>query len=110
VKTRASNGELVEPPSAAELHVLELLGTAMSIREIARTLYVSQNTVNTHTRTLYRKLGVHSRAEAVARGVVLGLVDQTQPAEALPGSAAEAEARSTTSAHERVRMPASAQE
>jgi LuxR family maltose regulon positive regulatory protein len=84
VRTRASSGELVEPPSPAELQVLELLGTAMSTREISETLYVSPNTIHTHTRALYRKLGVHSRAEAVARGVTLGLVSETQPTHAAP--------------------------
>jgi LuxR family maltose regulon positive regulatory protein len=74
VKARASSGELVEPPSAAELNVLALLRTKLSTREIADKLYVSPNTVRSHTHTLYRKLGVHSRSEAVARGATLGLV------------------------------------
>jgi LuxR family maltose regulon positive regulatory protein len=74
VRARASSGEIVEPPSAAELKVLELLRTALSTRQIADKLYVSPNTVRSHTHTLYRKLGVHSRSEAVARGSTLGLV------------------------------------
>jgi LuxR family transcriptional regulator, maltose regulon positive regulatory protein len=74
VRARASSGELVQPPSAAELNVLELLRTALSTREIADKLYISPNTVRSHTHTLYRKLGVHSRSEAVARGTALGLV------------------------------------
>jgi LuxR family maltose regulon positive regulatory protein len=80
VRKRATSGELVEPPSAAELHVLELLRTARSTREIADMLYVSPNTVHSHTRALYRKLGVHSRADAVARATTLGLV--SEPSEA----------------------------
>jgi LuxR family maltose regulon positive regulatory protein len=104
VWTRASSGELVQPPSAVELHVLELLETAMSTREIANTLYVSPNTVRSHTHTLYRKLGVHSRVDAVARGALLGLVSESRPAKALPGRAAEAPAR--WGDDERVRVPA----
>ena len=73
-RARASSGEILEAPSEAELNVLRLLETAMSAREIANALYVSPNTVNTHTRALYRKLGVHSRADAVARAVALGLL------------------------------------
>jgi LuxR family maltose regulon positive regulatory protein len=80
VRTRASSGDLVEPPSAAELRVLELLQTAMSTREIAVSLFVSPNTVHSHTRSLYRKLDVHSRPEAVARGITLGLVSEAEPA------------------------------
>jgi LuxR family maltose regulon positive regulatory protein len=55
----------------------------MSTREIANSLFVSPNTVHTHTRTLYRKLGAHTRAEAVARGTALGLVgnDANHPGE-----------------------------
>ena len=86
MRARASSGELVDPPSAAELNVLKLLRTRLSTREIADKLYVSPNTVRSHTHTLYRKLGVHSRAEAVARGIRLGLVrTSTHPTEQSPG-------------------------
>jgi LuxR family transcriptional regulator, maltose regulon positive regulatory protein len=44
------------------------------MHEIASELYVSVNTVSTHRRRLYAKLGVHSRREAVDRGRVLGLL------------------------------------
>ena len=47
-----------------------------SLREIAQSLYVSQNTVKTHTRSIYRKLGASSREQAVARGRELGLLEQ----------------------------------
>ena len=62
-------------PSAAELSVLELLATDLSRREIGSRLYLSVNTVKTHTRSLYRKLGVSSREDAVARAAALGLLD-----------------------------------
>jgi len=45
-----------------------------SLREIAQTLYLSQNTIKTHTRSIYRKLGASSREQAVVRGRELGLL------------------------------------
>jgi LuxR family transcriptional regulator, maltose regulon positive regulatory protein len=67
---RASFWELSE----RELAVLRLLPSRLSQREIAAELYVSFNTVKTHTRAIFRKLGVASRAEAVARARELGLL------------------------------------
>jgi LuxR family maltose regulon positive regulatory protein len=69
----ASGGELLEPPSEAELAVLRLLTTDLSTREIASELFLSPNTVRSHTRAIYRKLQVGSRADAVARAAALGL-------------------------------------
>jgi LuxR family maltose regulon positive regulatory protein len=62
-----------EPLSERELAVLRLLATTLSQREIGRELYVSLNTVKTHTKAIFRKLGVASRAEAVERAKELGL-------------------------------------
>jgi LuxR family maltose regulon positive regulatory protein len=56
----------IEPLSARELRVLRYLPTHLSAPEIAAELSVSPATVRTHLRNLYSKLGVHSRAEAVA--------------------------------------------
>jgi LuxR family maltose regulon positive regulatory protein len=53
--------------SEREVAVLRLLATPLSQREIAAELYLSVNTVKTHTKSLFRKLGVSTRAEAVAR-------------------------------------------
>jgi LuxR family transcriptional regulator, maltose regulon positive regulatory protein len=50
-----------------------LLSTHLSLGEISERLYVSRNTVKTHTISLYRKLGVSSRSAAVARIRELGL-------------------------------------
>jgi ATP/maltotriose-dependent transcriptional regulator MalT len=66
---------VIDLPSAAELIVLPLLATELSLREISARLYLSPNTVKTHTRTLYRKLGVTSREEAVSRATAFGLLD-----------------------------------
>jgi LuxR family maltose regulon positive regulatory protein len=75
---RASSGELLEPPSDAELPVLRLLATDLSVSEISTRLFLSQNTIRSHTRALYRKLEVHTRADAIARASALGLMEQTQ--------------------------------
>ena len=58
---------LVEPLTGRELEVLELLAEDLANREIGRRLFISLPTVKSHTRSIYGKLGVHSREEAVAR-------------------------------------------
>ena len=63
-----------EPLSESELRVLRYLPTNLTAPEIAGELSVSRNTVKTHMRNLYAKLGAHRRAEAVARGRDLGLL------------------------------------
>jgi LuxR family transcriptional regulator, maltose regulon positive regulatory protein len=65
---------LAEPLSGSELRVLRYLPTNLTAPEIARELCVSRNTVKTHMRNVYAKLGTHRRAEAVARGRDLGLL------------------------------------
>ena len=60
--------------SERELTVLRLLASDLSQREIGSELYISLNTVKGHTRSIFRKLGVSSRAEAVARGRELHLI------------------------------------
>jgi LuxR family maltose regulon positive regulatory protein len=60
--------------SKRELEVLRLLPSRLSQREIAAELYVSFNTIRTHTRVIFQKLGVTSRAEAVTRARELGLL------------------------------------
>jgi LuxR family transcriptional regulator, maltose regulon positive regulatory protein len=64
----------VEPPTPAELAVLKLLATDLSKRQIAQELFVSPNTVKTHSRNLYRKLGASSRTEVVRRAGEVGLL------------------------------------
>jgi LuxR family maltose regulon positive regulatory protein len=60
--------------SERELAVLRLLASKLSQREIAGELYVSFNTVKTHTRSIFRKLGASSRTEAVERARELGFI------------------------------------
>ena len=67
-------GALVEALTERELSVLRALQGTLSQREIGRELFLSVNTVKGYTRSLYRKLGVASRSDAVARGRDLGLI------------------------------------
>ncbi len=70
---------LVDPLSARELDVLRLLATDLDGPAIARQLVVSLNTVRTHTKNIYAKLGVNSRREAVTRGGQLDLLARSRP-------------------------------
>ena len=63
-----------EPLSESETRVLRYLPTNLSAPEIAHELCVSVNTVKTHLRHLYAKLGVHRRREAVDRGRALRFI------------------------------------
>ena len=58
--------------------MLRLLATDLTIRQIGEHLFLSPNTIRTHIRALYRKLGAHARPDAVARATALGLLDQEQ--------------------------------
>ncbi len=69
-------GGLVDPLSDRELAVLRLLSSELSGPEIARHLVVSLNTVRTHTKSIYAKLGVGSRRAAVGRAEQLGLLSR----------------------------------
>jgi LuxR family maltose regulon positive regulatory protein len=71
---RASSQGLIDPLSDRELDVLRLLGSDLGGPEIARELVISLNTLRTHTKNVYAKLGVTSRREAVRRAVELGLL------------------------------------
>src|SRR5262249_40329662 len=68
-----SSRALTEPLTAAEQRILTLLPTSTYL-QIADTLYVSRNTVKTHLRSIYAKLGVASRSEALERAVDLRLL------------------------------------
>jgi LuxR family maltose regulon positive regulatory protein len=74
--SRADTGDLLELPTEAELTVLRRLTSDLSTREIANELFLSPNTVRSHMRAIYRKLGVTSRDDAVARSSSLGLLEQ----------------------------------
>jgi LuxR family maltose regulon positive regulatory protein len=64
------NGELTE----RERDVLRLLGSELSARQMAQSLYVAPSTVRTQIKSIYRKLGVSSRAQAVNEAHARGLI------------------------------------
>jgi len=71
---RAGHHQLLAGPlTPAELRILKLLPTSTYL-QIAATLYISRNTVKTQLRSIYQKLGVASRSEALERAVDLGLL------------------------------------
>jgi LuxR family maltose regulon positive regulatory protein len=65
---------LAEPLTARERDVLRLLASDLSGPEIASTLVMTQNTVKTHVKNLYGKLGAHGRNEALKRARELDLL------------------------------------
>ena len=66
--------ELSEPLTGRESEVLGLLGGGLSNKMIARELHISEHTVKFHISSLYSKLGVSNRAEAVSQGARHGLI------------------------------------
>jgi LuxR family maltose regulon positive regulatory protein len=65
---------LIEPISDRELQVLCLLAEGQTNQEIAHRLYMSVNTVKTHLKNIYSKLGAKNRAQSAARARELGLI------------------------------------
>ena len=68
------NRTLIEPLSAREITVLRYLCSRLTNEEIAAALFVSLNTLKSHLKSVYRKLGVSSRAEAVNVGRALRVI------------------------------------
>jgi LuxR family transcriptional regulator, maltose regulon positive regulatory protein len=60
---------------ATELRLLPSLATHLSVPEIAEEMFVSRNTVKSHTSSIYGKLGTSSRSQAVSRLRELGLLE-----------------------------------
>src|SRR5262245_31381400 len=61
--------------TAAELRLLPLLSTHLSLPEIATEMFLSRNTIKSEVASIYRKLGASSRSQAVARSRGLGLLE-----------------------------------
>ena len=74
LSSRRPVAPLLEPLSEREQAILRYLPTALSNREIASELFVTTNTVKTHLRSIYRKLDVARRREAVERARDLRLL------------------------------------
>jgi LuxR family transcriptional regulator, maltose regulon positive regulatory protein len=64
--------------SAREVEVLRLLSGPLSLRDIGKELFISHDTVKSHVKAIYHKLGVSSRKEAVALSRKLGLFPDRQ--------------------------------
>lgn len=67
--TRDPNDRLVEPLSAREHEIMDLIATGLSNSEIAGRLFLSQKTVKNHINRIFTKVGVRSRGEAIATWV-----------------------------------------
>jgi LuxR family transcriptional regulator, maltose regulon positive regulatory protein len=67
-------GQLPDPLSVRELEILQYLPTPLDQRELCSALFISRNTLKTHLRSTYRKLGVQTRREAVLRAESLGIL------------------------------------
>jgi len=65
---------LIEPLSRRELEVLELIALGKTNQEVAQQLVVSRGTIKAHAASIYRKLKVNNRTEAVARARLLGIL------------------------------------
>jgi LuxR family maltose regulon positive regulatory protein len=74
VATARAGGALAEELTDRELAILRALRGPLTAREIGAEMYLSVNTVKGYTKSLYRKLGVVTRADAVSRGHHLGLI------------------------------------
>jgi LuxR family maltose regulon positive regulatory protein len=74
-RQRGSAGPGASALTAAELRLLPLLSTHLSLPEIAQELFLSHNTIKSETNSIYRKLGVSSRSQAVSRSRELGLLE-----------------------------------
>src|SRR3954468_15536336 len=70
---------LIDPLTDREREVMRLLGSELDGPSIARELVLSLNTVRTHTKSIYAKLGVTSRRAAVTRALQLNLLSRTDP-------------------------------
>ena len=73
-RRRRAADVLVDPLSQRELQVLRLLDSELTGPEIARELYVTLNTLRTHTKRIFTKLDVTTRAAAVRRAHERGLL------------------------------------
>jgi len=71
---QARKGGLIEPLTDRELTILRLLPAPTPQRELASALFVTPNTLRTHLRAIYRKLGAESRDDAVIRARERGLI------------------------------------
>ena len=70
----SSDESPVEPLTAREMEVIQLMAQGLANKQIALSLSISEHTVKFHLSSIYAKLGISSRTEAVKRGIELGLI------------------------------------
>jgi LuxR family maltose regulon positive regulatory protein len=70
----APAADLIEPPTERERQVLRLLAAGLSSTEVAEELVIAVSTARSYIKSLYGKLGAHSREEAIAKGRQFGLI------------------------------------
>ncbi len=68
IDSQTATADQIEPLSAKEMKTLEHLIAGLSNKEIAEKLFVSPNTVKTHVKNIYRKMGVNNRLDAISKG------------------------------------------
>lgn len=76
LRSSTADGIASTPLTTAELRVLQFLPSNLTFSMIGEHLFLSTNTVKTHARSIYRKFGVDSRADAVKRARAMGLVEK----------------------------------
>ena len=75
LRSSTIDGFTSSPLTTAELRVLQFLPSNLTFPMIGEHLFLSTNTVKTHAKSIYRKFGVDSRADAVERARAIGLVE-----------------------------------
>lgn len=75
IRSAKTGMTLTEPLSERELQVLRLLAIHLTRAQIAEQLIISENTVRTHVKNIYQKLGVHTHAEAITQAKEFALLD-----------------------------------
>jgi LuxR family maltose regulon positive regulatory protein len=73
-EARSADSPLVEPLSPRELDVLRLVAAGLTNQAIADRLFIAVSTVKSHTHSIYGKLGVRNRTQAIAQARTLGLL------------------------------------
>ncbi len=74
-RTAREGSQVASSLTSRETEILRLVSQGLTVRQVANRLAISPRTVETHVAKLYRKLGVKTRVQAVARAVQLGLID-----------------------------------
>jgi LuxR family maltose regulon positive regulatory protein len=75
LKIQKNNLDLIEPLSAREIEVLQLIAAGRSNKDVAQRLCISVRTVKYHTTSIYSKLGVNGRAQAIVKAGEAGLLE-----------------------------------